>query len=86
MAPSPFGSGTSITNATSGTGEFFGVNFLAGSMRLVVPIAYTSNTVITGTSTYVGATLSSLGATPGTYIWDWGTGINAGSIILRVGP
>jgi len=49
-----------------------------------VPDGYTSNTRLTTSSTYTGATLASLGVTPGTYVWSWGSGATADSLTLQI--
>ena len=51
---------------------------------VTVPIGYTSG-FLSGTSTYVGKTFATLGITPGTYTYTWGSGPNASSIILQIG-
>ena len=71
------------TIASSGTGDRFGV---LSPFRLVVPDGYVSGAPLSATSVYAGATLASLGITPGTYVWTWGTGANADSFTLQVGP
>jgi hypothetical protein len=38
-----------------------------------VPHGYVSDSFLSDTSTYDNQTFSSLGATPGTYKWTWGT-------------
>jgi hypothetical protein len=71
--PTSFGSGD-LTSASSGTGDLVGVT---GDNRLLsVPAGYVSDTPLSDTSTYDGATLASLGATPGRYEWTWGSGAN----------
>ena len=71
--PTSFGSGDH-TNASSGTGDLVGVT---GDNRLLsVPAGYVTDTPLSDTSTYDGATLASLGATPGRYEWTWGSGAN----------
>ena len=83
--PSNFGSGGQVL-ANSGSGDRVGVLFLGpNDYRLVVPSGYTSNTSLTTQSTYTGKTLSSLGATTGTYNYTWGSGSNAGTLKLIVG-
>jgi hypothetical protein len=50
-----------------------------------VPAGYVSGTHLKDTSTYIGHTISSLRATPGTYIWKWGTGAHADSFVSIIG-
>jgi hypothetical protein len=38
------------------------------------------------TNTWSSATFASLGVTPGTYVWTWGSGIHADSYTLQIGP
>jgi len=69
--PPSFGGG-SIAFASSGSGDLVGIFF----GRLVVPAGYVSGTALSDTATYSGKTFASLGVTPGTYEWTWGTGAN----------
>jgi len=82
--PANFGTG-GVTNGNLGTGDFFGIGFANSTRRLFVPSGYTSGSFISGTTTFNSTTLATLGATPGTYTWSWGSGANASSIILQVG-
>ena len=41
-----------------------------------VPRGYVSGTALSDSATYSGKTLATLGVTPGTYVWKWGTGAN----------
>jgi hypothetical protein len=67
------------------SGSTFGVTSGGVSGRVViVPSGYTSNTVISGTATYTGATITSMGLTPGTYTWAWGSGANSSSIVMVI--
>ena len=67
------------------SGSTFGVTSGGVSGRVViVPSGYTSNTVISGTATYPGATIASMGLTPGTYTWAWGSGANSSSIVMTI--
>jgi hypothetical protein len=43
---------------------------------LTVPAGYVSGTALSDSATYSGATFATLGVTPGTYVWTWGTGAN----------
>jgi PEP-CTERM motif len=69
-APS-FGSGD-FTLASSGSGDLVEISNLDGG--LAVPTGYVSDTPLSDTSTYDGATFASLGVTPGRYKWTWGSG------------
>jgi hypothetical protein len=71
--PTSFGSG-SQTFASSGSGDKVGIN--GTSDFLGVPSGYVSGSALSDTSTYANKTFSSLGVTPGTYEWTWGTGTN----------
>jgi hypothetical protein len=71
--PGGFGSG-GPTNASSGSGDFVGI--VSGSGFLNVPAGYLSDSPLSDTSTYLSQTFGSLGVTPGTYEWTWGSGAN----------
>jgi len=83
-SPANFGPGNQ-TLGSSGTGDFFGVTFGTPNNQLFVPSGYVSGSFISGTTTFNSTTLATLGATPGTYTWSWGSGANASSIVLQVG-
>lgn len=71
---------------TSGSGDQFGVGRpFGGAPALLVPAGYLSGAALAGTSTYGGQTFSSLGVTPGTYVWSWGTGVDADTFTLLIG-
>jgi hypothetical protein len=82
--PLSFGAG-GATAASTGSGDHVGLNNNGGIGFLFVPHGYTSNTFLSGISSYNNATFSSLGATPGTYEWTWGTGLNQ-NFTLEIGP
>jgi len=69
--PTSFGSG-GFTFANSGSGDQVGI--LGLDNGLVVPHGYVSGSALSDTSTYSGQSFSSLGVTPGTYEWTWGSG------------
>jgi ABC-type proline/glycine betaine transport system permease subunit len=60
-------------------------DILGGSGRLLyVPSGYTSNSVISGTSTYNSTTIAGMGLTPGTYTWSWGSGGDASTLVMTI--
>jgi hypothetical protein len=82
--PSSFGS-AGQTNANSNSGSLVGIS--GGALDLFVPAGYTSNTPLSpSTSTYDNATFSSLGVTPGTYVWTWGAFAPTQKFTLDVVP
>jgi hypothetical protein len=72
--PTSFGSGVLVVAASSGSGGLAGIG--GGDGLLGVPGGYVSGGSLSDTSTYDNQTLSSLGVTPGTYEWTWGSGVN----------
>jgi hypothetical protein len=53
---------------------------------LNVPQGYVSGTTLTTSSaTFNNATFASLGVTPGTYVWTWGTGLPNQNFTLIIG-
>jgi hypothetical protein len=74
IGPASFGSGINTIFASSGSGDLVGISGLDGA--LTVPGGYVSGNPLSDTSTYAGQTFASLGVTPGTYEWTWGTGAN----------
>jgi hypothetical protein len=87
IPPASIGPLTSFRPADSGSGNFFGAEYLAsGPPRtcITVPHLYTSGSALSGTSVFSGQTFSSLGITPGTYAWTWGSGAAADSLTLLV--
>lgn len=83
--PSNFGSGGQF-NANIGSGDAVGIlAFGPGDYRLLVPTGYVSNTTLTSQSTFTGQTLSTLGCTPGTYTYSWGSGSDSGTLVLKIG-
>jgi hypothetical protein len=81
--PTSFGSNSNPRDADSGSGDRVGI---VGSSVLIVPDNYVSGTALSDSSTYLNATFASLGVDPGTYVWTWGTGENADSFTLQIGP
>ena len=80
--PTSFGSG-GANGASVGSGVLFGVLGVLGFLE--VPLDYVSGTPLSGSSTWDGQTLSSLGLAPGTYVYTWGTGADADSFTVNIG-
>ena len=71
--PTSFGSSPVGTSASSGSGDKVGI---VGGHTLAVPTGYVSGSALSDRATYSDTTVASLGVTPGTYVWTWGTGAN----------
>ena len=82
LGPSDFGSGT-LTDANSFTGDLF--QLMTDVNGIVVPSGYISGTLLTSTDVFTNTTLGGLGLTPGTYVYMWGTGNAADSVIVNIG-
>jgi hypothetical protein len=82
--PTVFGSG-GFTQPSSGSGDRVGVRQDSpSSIYIVVPQGYVSEDPLSSTSIYDNATFASLGVTPGTYVWTWGSGPTEDSLTLDV--
>jgi hypothetical protein len=77
--PNSFGSG--YTAPTSYSGDTFGIQDGSLGKDIVLPLGYTSGSPLSGTATFANKTISSMGLTPGTYLYDWGSD----SITLQIG-
>jgi hypothetical protein len=77
--PDSFGSGA-LTLPSSGSGDFVGND----GFHILVPSGYLSGSALSDTSTYDNQTFSSLGVTPGSYVWTWGSGPTADSFTLQI--
>lgn len=82
--PASFGSGFPATAANINSGDIVGIQGGGGGF-LVVPPGYVSGAALADTSIYSGKSFASLGVTPGTYVWTWGTGVNQDSFKLAIG-
>jgi hypothetical protein len=80
--PANFGSGD-FSVANTGSGDFVGLNVFVGT--LVVPQGYVSGAALSDSMTFNNATFASLGVTPGTYVWSWGTGLPNQNFTLVIG-
>ena len=81
--PTSFGSSEFLFLADASRGNSVAIS---GLMEiLVVPVGYVSGNVLSNSMTFNNATLASLGVTPGTYVWTWGTGLANQNFTLQIG-
>jgi hypothetical protein len=74
--PASFGS-RGFTLPSSGSGDSVDID---GTFEILsVPLDYVSERALSDNSTYDNRTFGSLGVTPGTYVWTWGSGATADS-------
>jgi VPDSG-CTERM motif len=71
--PTSFGSG-GLFFPNTGSGDFVGLD-ATGVPFIAVPQGYVSGAALSDSMTFNSATFASLGLTPGTYKWTWGTGL-----------
>jgi hypothetical protein len=64
--------------------DFF--NFGNQQGMLILPDGYSSGASLVGLSTIPGTSLASLGMTPASFVWSWGSGSSADSITLNIVP
>ena len=81
--PATFGSGAEL-DPNTGSGDHVRVQYNNGQAWFAVPRGYVSGTPLAGSDTFDNATFSSLGVTPGTYEWTWGTGVDQ-NFTLEIG-
>jgi hypothetical protein len=85
IGPTSFGgfplNSSSVITVSSG---HFATITTTGTHEFVLRVrGYVSGTALSGSLTYGGASLATLGVTPGTYVWKWGTGANQ-NFTLRI--
>ena len=84
--PVDFGPGDEFL-ADRGDGALVGLgtfNQTSGGV-VAVPLGYVSGASLgTSTATWTGATITSLGLTPGDYVWTWGSGSTADSFTIDI--
>ena len=80
------GFGTKFTtNASSTSGGPIGfASGVADLTYLIFPAGYVSGAPLSDSSTYLDATISSLGLTPGDHVWNWGSGEHADTFTIDV--
>ena len=69
--------------ANGGSGNLVGIDDFDGVV--FVPRGYVSGNPLSDDAAYNNQTFSSLGVTPGTYEWTWGSGADADSFTLQIG-
>lgn len=81
--PLNFGTGgNTLTLDVSGNTFLFG----AALYGLGVPAGYVSGTALSNTATWNNASIASLGAANGTYVWTWGNGAEQSFTLEIVSP
>ena len=80
--PSSFGSGD-IFFPTITSGDLVGIRI--SDMTLGVPRGYISGAALSDSMTFNNQTFATMGLTPGTYIWSWGTGLPNQNFTLIIG-
>jgi hypothetical protein len=87
--PDQFGPGRGDhTSASSSIGDIVGLNLwqAVGYKQIHVPVGYNFTDELTSTATFVNWSFATLGVTPGSYTWTWGTaGANADFFTLNIG-
>jgi hypothetical protein len=79
-----FGPG-SPTEASSTSGGPIGfASGVADLTTLIFPADYVSGAPLSDFSTYLGASIASLGLAPGAHVWSWGSGDHADSFTIDV--
>jgi hypothetical protein len=81
--PTSFGSGFAAF-ANTGSGDFVGISGGTRITALFVPLGYVSGAALSDSMTFNNATFASLGVTPGTYVWSWGTGLENQNFTLVI--
>jgi hypothetical protein len=79
--PTNWGPGVT-TFASSSSGDL--VALVPFGAEIIVPDDYDFGDPLSETSTYLGASFASLGLTPGSYVYSWGTGDHADTFTLNV--
>jgi hypothetical protein len=85
--PASFGPGNGGGFASSSSsGDVFGVCVGCSSGALFVPSGYVSGSALSGSTTFEGASFGSMGLTPGTYVYTWGSGADSLTVDIAAIP
>ena len=79
-----FGPGATTSASMTSGGPVGFASGVADLTYLIFPAGYISNTPLSDSSTYLGATISSLGLAPGDHVWNWGSGDDADTFTIDV--
>ena len=79
-----FGSGPFTAASTTAGGPVGLTSGLGDLPTLIFPADYISGTPLSDSSTYLGATISSMGMTPGDYVFGWGSGDHADTFTIDI--
>lgn len=82
--PSSFGPGGN-TSATGGSQDEVALQTGGAIAGVAVPHGYSSGSTLSSTAVWDNATFASLGVTPGTYVWTWGSGAADESFTIMIG-
>ncbi len=80
--PANFGTSATASFSDSDTGDRIGI---VAKKLVYLPMGYVSGTAVSGMSTWNNKSFVSLGVTPGNYVWTWGSGNTADSLVLNIG-
>ena len=83
LGPLSFGPGTSTFLNSSGSGDFTGIIGRTGFLDL--PGGYASLGPLLGEAIFANSDFQDVGLTPGTYVWNWGTGPHADTFTVQIG-
>jgi hypothetical protein len=79
--PGSFGAGD-ISQVFFGSGDNVVLSGKSGTLGLIGN--YVNGMALASSATWENASLATLGLTPGTYLWTWGTGQHADSFTLNI--
>jgi hypothetical protein len=82
--PRNFGPGDPAT-ADQSAGDIVELYAGIGNQQLYVPVGYASGDLLSNSSVYLNSTFASLGMTPGTYVYTWGSDAHADSFTIVIG-
>ena len=81
--PSNFGPGLVSPRFSSGSGDLVALSLLFDDID--EPAGSVSTSFLSGDITFANSSFQSIGMTPGTYVWSWGSGMHADTFTVQVG-